>query len=134
MKEYKRRQIARKFLEKNFGKKWQPMPVEELARLKRELVTENGLSPELVEKMVSLYNRDFELWRSWDSMKPGEHQARAFMVFHAPYISGAEDQYIAVSDSKEELEEIVNLVFDKERIALGLLEYDEMDGYYVVYD
>ena len=114
MNEEQRRRIARKFLEKNFGKRGYTYLKEFNIR-------------------IPLHD-NFELWKAWESATPGDNQARAFEVIFAPYISTSKQKFIAVSDSKEELNEIVHQVFDKERIRLGLLEYDKQDGYYVVYD
>lgn len=116
MKEESRRRIARMFLEENFGKNG------------NLVVNAYGLSFSIP--------KPFELYRSWESMKKDAHdnEARAFEVMYAPYISSAEHRMIAVSDSKDELNEIVNQCFDKERIKLGLIEFDEYKGYKVAYD
>jgi hypothetical protein len=116
MKEESRRRIARMFLEENFGK--------------------NG---SLAVNAYGLYisiPKPFELYRSWDSMKKGAHdnEARAFEVMYAPYVSSAEHRMIAVSDSEDELKEIISQCFDKERIRLGLIEFEEYKGYKVAYD
>lgn len=116
MKEESRRKIARLFLEKKFGKYgW--------------------------TKLTDINNRKvivqvpFELWRSWDSMIPKTFEARAFEVVHAPYVSGAVNKrIIAVSDSAEELNEIVEKCFDQERIKAGYVEYDNYKQYKIAYD
>lgn len=114
MNEEQRRRIARKFLEKNFGKRGYTY---------------------LKEFNIKIPLHDnFELWKAWESVAPGDNQARAFEVIFAPYISSSKQRFIVVSDSKEELDEIVNMVFDEERRKEGFLEYDTYDKYYVVYD
>jgi len=80
--------------------------------------------------------KPFELYKAWESIKKDAYnnEVRAFEVMYAPYTSSAERRMIAVSDNKDELNEIVNQCFDKERIKLGLIEFDEYKGYKVAYD
>ena len=109
MKEEKRRKIAREFLENEFGKR-------------------------MVVPQINFVGEPFQLWRDWDSMKPGTNEARAFEVIYAPYISGAKKRMITVSDSEEERREIVKKCFDQERIKVGCVEYETYKGYKIAYD
>ena len=61
-------------------------------------------------------------------------EAKAFEVIYAPYVSDADKQFIAVSDSKEELNEIVERVFPEDRIKHGSIEYERYGKYYIAYD
>ena len=108
LSENKRRTIARKYLEKNFGKQMNVPGV--------------------------FAGKPFELWRDYDSMLPGTNEARAFEVIYAPYVSGSHKRVIAVSDSIEEMKEIVKASFGKESVAAGCPEYDTYEGYKVVFD
>lgn len=119
MNEDSRRRIARKFLEENFGK----------YGLSQYNITIGG------KTFISM-SRPFELYRTWDSMRDGDfdNDARAFEVIYAPYVSEAEHKMIAVSDSQDELNEIVNKCFDKERVKLGLIEFEDYKGYKIAYD
>lgn len=101
----KRRRIARKFIEKNFGK--YPLKVER-----------NFVSPD--------YTRPFELWAEADGV--------SFQVIHAPYVHGPHKTFIAVSDNKEELHESVKSYFDKDSIATGCVEYEKEGEYFIAYD
>ena len=101
----KRRRIARKFIEKNFGK----YPV---------LITRYSYEKDI--------NNPFELWVEPDEV--------SFQVIHAPYVHRAGKAFIAVSDSKEELDESINRNFDKERVAAGCVEYEKEGEYFIAYD
>ena len=126
MKEESRRRIARKFLEEKFGKQWKPFSIEKLEELKKAV----GIMPFKI-LMEGLYSRNFELYRSWDSMMEGAHdnEARAFEVLYAPYSSSAEKKMIAISDNNEELAEIVDKCFEKNDV-----KYADYKGYKVAYD
>ena len=132
LSENQRRRIARKFLEENFGKKWKALPDETLDECRKLLIPKIGV--ERFNGLLGLYNHNFELWPAWIGRKPGDDEQRAFQVLYPPYLSDAKHQYIVVSDSKEELNEIVPLVFDEERRKLGLLEHETYGKYYIVYD
>ena len=85
--------------------------------------------------LVENFNSNtFELWRSYESMVPKTNEARAFEVMYAPYISGAKKRMIAVSDSKDEIYKIVDSCFEKERVEMGMPEYETYGKYYVAYD
>lgn len=129
MNERARRNVARKFLEENFGK-------QEKRHLPMNLLTEisnmeNGWK---VLEAISLTTHNFELNKSWESMDANGNGAKAFEVIYTPYVSDADKQFIAVSDSKEELSEIVEKVFSPDRIKLGLIEYERYGKYYIAYD
>ena len=116
MKEESRRKIARLFLEENFGKYG------------------NKLTKTIEGKPV-IVKQPFELWRDWDSMLPKSFEARAFEVIYAPYVSGLKNKrMITVSDNDQELREIVNQCFDKERVKAGCVEYETYKQYKVAYD
>lgn len=108
LSENKRRTIARKYLEEKFGNQ---MAVPGM-----------------------FVGRPFELWRDYSSMLPGKNEARAFEVFYPPYISNGRKSVIAVSDSKEEMREIVRASFDQESVKAGCPEYDTYQGYRIVFD
>ena len=125
--EERRRRIARLFLEENFGKrKTIPKKVWEECR--------NTMDLETFQKLADVLSHDFELWRNWDSMKPGQHVARAFDVFYPPYISGSKKPIIAVGETYEEVKEIAKMVVPEERMKYGLPEFEEYKGYYIMYD
>lgn len=128
--EEKRRAIARKFLEENFGKRSSnevpKMIIRELAKLEN--------AEKAIEMVAKAFFHDFELWRSYDSMDEGTNEAKAFEVFYAPYISTSDKQFIAVSDSRKELNEIVERVFPEDRRKYGFIEYDRYGKYYIAYD
>jgi len=100
-----RRRIARKFIEKNFGK----YPL---------MVTRNFSCPD--------YSRPFELWAEPDEV--------SFQVIHAPYVHGPHKTVIAVSDNEKELHESVKKNFDKNNIAAGCVEYENFENYFIAYD
>ena len=129
MNERARRNIARKFLEENFGKQGKRhLPINVITEISN---MENGWK---VLEAISLATHNFELNKSWESMDANGKEAKAFEVIYAPYISDADKQFIAVSDSKEELNEIVEKVFSPDRIKLGLIEYERYGKYYIAYD
>lgn len=101
----KRRRIARKFIEKNFGKY-------------AFKVTGLGVEPDM--------NHPFELW--------AENDGISFEVIHAPYVSGNHKRVIAVSDSKEELDNSVLTNFHKESVMEGCVEYEKFGDYFIAYD
>lgn len=92
---------------------------------------ENGWK--VLEAMFST-THNFGLNKSWESMDADGKEAKAFEVIYAPYVSDADKQFIAVSDSKEELNEIVKKVFSPDRIKLRLIEYERCGKYYIAYD
>lgn len=100
-----RRRIARQYLEKNFGKY-------------AFKVTRLGVEPDL--------SRPFELW--------AENDGISFEVVHAPYASGNHKRVIAVSDSKEELNNSVLTNFHRESVMAGCVEYEKFKDYYIAYD
>ena len=114
MKEDKRRIIARKFLEESFGK------------YGRVIIGEG--------KNMTIAPKPFELYRDYDSMTPGTNEARAFEVAYPPYVSSSKKRIIAVSDSNEERNEIVEACFDKDSIKYGCVEYETYKGYKIAYD
>ena len=129
MNERARRNVARKFLEENFGKQGKRhLPMNLLTEI---FNMENGWK---VLEAISLITHNFELNKSWESMDADGNEAKAFEVIYAPYVSDADKQFIAVSDSKEELNEIVEKVFNPDRIKLGLIEYERYGKYYIAYD
>lgn len=111
MTEEKRKRIARKFLEENFGKF-------------KNIYLRNG----------AILQMPFELWRNWWSMENGKFEARAFSVINPPYVTGSTKPCIAVSDSKDELREIMNKIVPEERLKTGCPELEEYKGYYIMYD
>ena len=130
LREERRRTIARKFLEENFGKRASnevpEIIIRELAKLEN--------SEKVIEMIAKTFSHDFELWRSLDSMDEGTNEAKAFEVIYAPYISTSDNQFIAVSDSRKELNEIVERVFPEDRRKYGFIEYDRYGKYYIAYD
>ena len=130
LSEKRRRTIARKFLEENFGKRVgnevPKMIIRELAKLNN---TEKA-----IEMVAKAFSHEFELWRSFDSMDDGTNEAKAFEVIYAPYISTSGKQFIAVSDSRKELNEIVERVFPEDRRKYGFIEYERYGKYYIAYD
>lgn len=77
---------------------------------------------------------NFELNKSWESTDANGKEVKAFEVIYAPYVSDADKQFIAVSDSKEELNEIVKRVFPEDRRKYGFIEYERYGKYYIAYD
>ena len=115
MKEESRRRIARKFLEEYFGK--------------------TGRVLENIGGQLIPVPHPFELWREPLSTEDGNWgEARAFQVFYAPYISGAKKRLIAVAETSQELNEIVEQNFDPERIKMGFIEFETYKGYKIAYD
>ena len=112
MNEQQRRRIARKFLEERFGKR--------------------GRMFIGAYDMVLPVPHNFELNKVWKTTVGQSTDARAFEVVFAPYVSGTNDNYIAVSDSMEELREIADLVFSEER--KDMVDYDTYGNYYIAYD
>lgn len=129
LNEEKRRRIARKFLEENFGKRsCNAIPKQIITELSK---LEN--SEKAIEVIAKMFLHDFELWRSWDSLD-ALNEARAFQVLYAPYVTTSDKQFIAVSDTKKELDEIVEKVFPEERREYGFIEYERYGNYYIAYD
>ena len=129
MNERARRNVARKFLEENFGKRGKPhLPANVIKEISD---TENGWKV-LAAMFSTTY--DFELNKSRESADADGKEAKAFEVICAPYVSDADRQFIAVSDSKEELDEIVESVFPENRRKHGSVEYERYGKYYIAYD
>ena len=129
MNERARRNVARKFLEENFGKQGKHhLPINVITEISN---MENGWK--VLEAMFSI-THNFELNKSWESMDADGKEAKAFEVIYAPYVSDADKQFIAVSDSRKELNEIVERVFPEDRRKHGFIEYDRYGKYYIAYD
>lgn len=127
MNEEKRRRIARQFLEENFGKK-KHIPQEEVTKIAKTM------GVEAAAKILAYLSHEFELWKNYESIKSDESEARAFDVFYPPYVSGNKNPVIAVGETYEEVKEIAKLIIPEDRLKLGLPEYEEYKGYYIMYD
>ena len=72
--------------------------------------------------------------RSYKSMPLLENDARAFYMFHAPYVTDTTRPWIAVSDNAEEIKEIAKLEATEGAWKAGLVEFEQYGKYFIAYD
>ena len=113
LSEYKRKKIAREFLEEFFGKY-------------------GGALAETIDGKPVVIKVPFELHQHYGSIK--DDIVRAFKVVNPPYVSSTGRCVITVGESYDEVEEIGKLIVDEEHWKAGCPEFEKYKGYWVMYD